>query len=74
MSDISGKGYGDSHNWIRGGTNQVGSNWMKKATYYVCPCGVIFSHAYDIIPDIFEAMKQAGIPEKCLLKVEEPTV
>lgn len=66
-SDISGSGYGDSHQWIRGGTNQVGADWMSKASYYGCPCGATFSHAYDIIPDIFEAMRQAGVPEECPL-------
>lgn len=69
-SNIFGKGYGDSHQWIRGGTNQVGSDWMYKATYYECPCGARFSHPYDIIPNIFEAIRQAGVADKCPLTEE----
>jgi len=66
-SHIYGEGYGSSHQWIRGGTNQVGSDWMNKASYYGCPCGATFSHPYDIIPDIFEAMRIEGVVDICPL-------
>ena len=64
-SDIGGTGYGDSHSWIRGGTKQVGSDWMNKGTFYACKCGAMFNHAYDITPNIFEAIKQSGVINKC---------
>lgn len=66
MSDIFGKGWDDDHNWQRGSTAQVGSTWAAKSTTYQCRnCGVAFSHPYDIIPDIFQAIEQAGVKEHC---------
>ena len=45
MSDIGGKGYGSDHNWKRGGTAQVKSNYWAKQTLYVCKdCGQTFAH------------------------------
>ena len=69
MSDISGTGWGSDHDWERGETNQVGSTYWLKGTHYYCRnCGIHFEHKYDLIPNIFEAMKQADIPEKCSRK------
>jgi hypothetical protein len=67
MSDIKGTGWGDDHDWIRGGTNQVGAAPAAfKASYYECKnCHEAFAHSYDLIPDIFENMKQVGISEHC---------
>lgn len=65
QSHISGDGYGSAHTWQRLGTNQVGS-WGIKATHYICiNCSAQFSHYYDMIPDIFKAMKECQVPEKC---------
>ena len=66
MSEISGQGYGDSHNWTKGYTAQVGAVPFLKNTAWSCTdCGAIFNHAYDMIPDIFEAIKQARVVDKC---------
>jgi hypothetical protein len=59
MSDIQGTGYGSSHNWKNLGTSP------RKETRYACECGESFLHAYDKIPDIFEAMHNAGVKDKC---------
>jgi len=60
MSHIIGSGFGSSHNWVRGYT----SPW--KATEYKCAdCGAGFYHAYDAIPDIFEAIKRQNIADVC---------
>lgn len=66
MSNIFGSGYGDDHDWQRGGTNQVGS-WGTKATHYQCAnCKQQFSHYYDYTPDIFQALENAeGVTEHC---------
>jgi hypothetical protein len=67
MSHIFGQGWGDDHDWVRGGTNQVGSAdpWMK-ASYYECAnCHEAFAHSYDIYPDIFAQMQVLGISEHC---------
>lgn len=69
MSDIYGEGWGSSHDWQNKGTNQVGSAYWVKATYYVCKkCGITFKHEYDLIPDIFKAIELNGIPDKCSKK------
>lgn len=66
MSDIGGVGYGDKHDWKRGETAQVGDRYWDKGTGYHCPkCGASFNHAYDIIPNIFQAIEQAGVKENC---------
>ena len=72
-SQISGQGYGDKHNWQRGSTAQVGATPWDKGTGYHCEdCGAGFNHAYDLIPDIFEAIKEAGVSEECEVKFEKP--
>lgn len=65
MSDIYGKGYGDKHDWKRGYTPQVGS-WDTKSTSYRCGvCGEKFTHFYDAIPDIFQAMQHQNVNAEC---------
>lgn len=65
MSDINGKGYGDSHDWAKLVTAQVQS-WGRKETLYKCRrCDVLFSHFYDETPDIFEAIEKAGVQDEC---------
>ena len=60
MSDIHGDGYGSAHNWKRGYTGYT------RATEYQCgSCGANFRHAYDSIPNIFEAMKRCNVSEFC---------
>lgn len=71
MSDIYGQGYGDKHDWKRGHTNQfyMGEvqSYADKATAYTCSnCKASFSHRYDLIPDIFEAIKASGVSEECI--------
>lgn len=60
MSDISGNGYGSAHDWMRLYTEP------SKVTFYVCnDCGENFAHAYDEIPNIFQAMRETGVKENC---------
>lgn len=63
-SQITGKGYGDSHLWRRGQTF-IARGILTKGTVWSCPCGEAFVHRYDLIPDIFVAMKVALVSEKC---------
>ena len=63
-SEIGGQGYGDKHAWIRGATF-VADRAEDKGTIYSCICGANFVHRYDLIPDIFENIKQAGVREDC---------
>jgi len=59
MSDIYGEGHGSAHDW-----KYCWSSW--KTSYYQCArCGHKFAHAYDSIPDIFQAMKQQSVPAEC---------
>ena len=59
-SHIQGTGWGSDHVWIRGHTG------FDKCTAYECAeCGVEFYHHYEQIPDIFKAMQESGVPEKC---------
>jgi hypothetical protein len=59
-SHIQGEGWGSDHTWVHGPTGS------DKCTPYTCAdCGAKFLHFYDKIPDIFEAMKKSGVPEKC---------
>jgi hypothetical protein len=67
-SDIYGTGYGSSHTWKRGETRQLpyDADYRLKATSYTCTaCNTIFYHYYDTTPDIFAAIKQAGIADTC---------
>ena len=70
MSHISGKGYGFSHKWERGDTEQVSGFWgdtggRKKTNYRCKNCRTLFTHYYDEVPDIFEAMRNQGIINQC---------
>lgn len=66
MSDITGTGHGSAHNWKRGDTTPY------KTTSYTCrSCGDAFIHAYDDIPNIFEAIKVAGVSEYCTVTRED---
>ena len=66
MSDINGQGYGSSHDWERGETNQNPINYTDKFTRYHCRrCKAVFNHYYDIERNIFKAIRQANIPDKC---------
>jgi len=60
MSDISGTGYGSSHDWKRKYTTEY------KVTIYECGnCGADFRHAYDVTPEIFKALEESSVPEHC---------
>lgn len=38
-----------------------------KKSFYTCnKCESAFVHSYNIIPNIFEAIKQSGVPDICL--------
>jgi len=60
MSDITGTGHGNAHDWENCGTAPY------KVTYYSCrKCGAKFEHRYDEEPEIFEAMKKSGVGAEC---------
>lgn len=60
MSDIYGEGHGSAHDW------KYCWSSPSKTSYYQCArCGHKFAHAYDSIPDIFQAMKQQSVPAEC---------
>lgn len=73
MSVIRGHGYGDSHEWAEGNNPlyPIGENgrWIRSVggpTEYQClKCGSTFKHHYHDIIDIFDAIKVAGISDKC---------
>lgn len=65
MSDIHGSGFGSKHNWHRHFTR------ANKSTPYTCDCGASFTHWYDETPNIFQAIKEAGVPEDCASKLVE---
>ena len=67
MSDVSGNGYGDDHDWYRGDT-------ICRSTYYRCRrCGEDFMHDYPRIPGIHEAMYRSGrVSEHCSGLTQEP--
>lgn len=67
QSAIRGAGHGDQHLWRRIRTAVVrDGNHSAKQTVYVCAkCSATFIHKYDLIPDIFEAMEQSGVPGSC---------
>lgn len=60
MSHINGTGYGSSHDWIYRGTPYGG------CTKYKCAkCNVDFSHHYNDTGNIFKAIEEEGVPDKC---------
>ena len=68
QSEIHGTGYGDSHTWSRIFTTLGDLEYYEKFTSYSCKCGADFNHYYDVTPDIFKAIKESGVPDKCPLK------
>ena len=69
-SQIFGTGYGDSHVWMRGHTNKYLLRqvlpYRDKCIHYKCRnCGVTFSYYYNVEPNISQAIKNSGIPDKC---------
>lgn len=65
MSGLTGKGYGDKHEWKAGDTIQS-PDPDERATYWRCTdCGAEFYHHYHVMKDIHEAIKAAGIPDAC---------
>jgi hypothetical protein len=63
MSDIRGEGYGASHNWSHDTTEPFRGDMGSR--YFCFDCGACFVHMYNLIPDIFEAMRAEGISETC---------
>ena len=69
MSDINGNDQ-DRHNWKRGDSFQWGERGIHAyglaQTPYKCEkCGKSFVHFYHQEPNIYAAMKAAGIPDQC---------
>jgi hypothetical protein len=66
-SDITGEGHGDKHIWRRGYTNHRPLTDADKFTRYHCEvCGDNFHHYYALTTDIFTAMAEQKVPEKCM--------
>ncbi len=69
MTQVCGKGYGDKHDWREEGSLQWSAANLPSDsanTRYRCVrCMVEFRHYYHVEPNIFEAMKEAGVPENC---------
>ena len=64
-SQITGKGYGDKHTWIKLFTNTTTKRSEKYSLWECIECGKQFKHFYDVIPDIFSAIHFSRIPENC---------
>lgn len=74
MSMVVGHGYGDSHEWEQPSdlqyywTDSKGQPqlFVGGPSVWRCRlCGATFKHYYHQIRDIFEAIKQAGVPDVC---------
>lgn len=65
MSDIRGEGYGSKHNWTRVSTLQRNIPIDRMTLFQCANCHRDFWHRYRITSDIFQAMKEWGIPEEC---------
>jgi hypothetical protein len=58
-SAINGEGWASDHLWHYEGT-------PSNASVYKCArCFWTFAHYYNSTPDIFEALRVAGVPDKC---------
>lgn len=67
MSDMSGSGYGSSHDWRNLGTE------FRRTLWKCARCGAGFWHCYPSEPNIYKAMAQVGVPNECAApKGEEP--
>jgi len=68
VSDISGKGWGDSHNW------QYLYTSAGRSSIYKCRnCDAAFGHHYPSTPSIFKAMHDSGVLDKCPAPPKEPS-
>jgi hypothetical protein len=68
MSDIRPEGdLKSKHNWERTFTNTcAGNDTQKKFSIFICKnCNATFYHFYDLIPSIYQAIKEAGISTEC---------
>jgi hypothetical protein len=65
MSDINGKGYGDKHNWKNLGTEQHPIPEYRTTLFKCKKCHIFFYHHYNIIDNIFDAMRDFGVKEDC---------
>ena len=61
MSKINGSGFGDSHDWV---CDQQGS-YEHIASWRCNRCKKGFRHFYNETPNIFQAIEESGLPDKC---------
>jgi hypothetical protein len=66
MSEIRGNGYGDKHDWEDKGTEQIQNMYLRSTLWQCRKCHQLFRHYYNVIPNIFSAMKERGINEECI--------
>lgn len=59
--------YGVSHYWRYDGTAQVGGApaAARRSEYHCEDCAAEFTHRYELEPNIFAAMRRAGIADRC---------
>lgn len=66
MSEVNGAGYGDSHNWVHIHTNNWGATGGTAWSFYSCQdCQQRFVHYYHIQKDIFKAIQECNVTDKC---------
>ena len=59
-SHITGKGYGDAHDW-----RYLGTPSNRVSRYECASCRQLFFHNYPATPGIFEAMFFSNVPARC---------
>lgn len=63
QSAIRGEGYGSTHNWMHDTTEPFRGDMGSR--YFCRACGNCFVHMYHWQPDIFDAMRDEGVPDEC---------
>ena len=66
-SDIWGVGYGSIHRWEKWyEINDKDTPSDRKQIQYKCKvCNIYHNHFFDVIPNVFDSMKQAMVPKDC---------
>lgn len=70
---ISGEGYGYDHNWIEVAFVPCSNRkppYTRHSVWDCTNCSARFRHFYKQEPDIFKAMKDYGIQDKCIRDIK----
>lgn len=65
MSEIRGNGYGDKHDWRHHSTEPMPYPQDRSSLWVCNKCGEMFRHWYNVIPNIFQQMKDLNVKEEC---------